>query len=170
MPVINLRFFQGQVNMPSVIKTALVVEGPQEAIDPAIKRIEDRLLDFLQSRAETKLLMHDIAAGNPRYYQHRKGLVYQRDPDQIRVKNKNHWRWMCVEEIPEDLMHGECDRKLIKGSTGCLVWNIRNTQRKKSFVYICGRTWLDVNSCRDRACDQIREAAASSQLRTVKDA
>jgi hypothetical protein len=152
---ISLRVVQGQYNMTAV-KMSLEVEGSREAIDLAIESIEDRLLDCLPNQGEKKLLMHAIAVDNPCYYRHTQGLVYQREPVGNIAKNKYPRKWMCVEELPEDAWLRVLDEKLIKGPTRCLVWIIRQTGRKKSFIYICGHSLFDVKSSRDRACDQIR--------------
>jgi hypothetical protein len=154
---ISLRVLQGPA-----ITMSVAIEGTREAVHSAIESIEDRLLDCLPSWGEKKLLMHDIAAVNFKYYRHSKGFVYQREPEAYQARNKYPWKWMCIEELPEGFFYIRIPD--IVGSTGCCVnMFIRKTERKKnkSFLYISGSDWHEARDCRIRACHQIRSAMNS---------
>lgn len=132
------------------------LEGGENGLQQAMECIEDILLDcFPRSMHAKRILMYDLAVGNPELYRHEDGIVYQRDPR--RLVDQMNWIWICVLPFPQNFDFHVLARILIgskgngiseiRGETSCDISVPKSPTQPRPFVYIAGEALSDVRAC-----------------------
>ena len=149
--------------------------GDTPALNLLVLRLEEMLMDSMDTLEAKRLLVHDIAQDNnaPKH-KSKDGCVRQRDPrHQMDGSTEfSHRRWMTVLRLPEGwdtdkgvaVMIGPKRRGVseMRGDTECDV--VVNQASFWSFVFVSGKSIEEVRECAKRARDRVKWAESRHDL------